>query len=904
MKVFTIRQKLITAMAVGLFFTCMIGFLAHRTGLMIVSNSDSAVIKLKEINVLKSKGMLHLIWMDNLHDLILFDRPFAGPQDINKCGFSLWYDSYVQSGEFAGSPLEYQAIIRQIGDKHEELHRLAQEAVFFYTSDLRQEAEELYRQRIMAGQLEFGELIGQAENYLDQKAEAALLEAEKTKEAGKQTIRIIVIAAICFALGMSWLLMQATSKPLTRLIKRLREINKSSMDGYQKVEGFRSGDEVGELVATFNTMIERINAQQAELKDQNEELAAQNEEITAQQEELTAQNEEIRAQQEELEEALIKLSRQDETLTRLYGFSQLLTKTIELDKLLAVVLEGLFELTKAETGCIYLYDKETGELRQKAAQGLIPSAPSSLRIGDGLAGRAAWQRKAIVTGYNEGQLHSQSIRGELKMASEIYLPLVFHEELLGVIALGKLQGVFDTENQKVLVTLTDQLAVAIKNALSHLDIRQALKHVQGVNRLKSELINTVSHELRTPLASILGFAELLLKKPPGEAKGKKYLETIYNEAVRLTGLINNFLDLQRIETGRLEFNHTSIKLDKLIEDCVKLYQGQSSRHRFMMEVENDLPDVWADRDRLVQVLGNLLSNAVKYSPVGGTIEVRARRGSARQVFISVRDQGLGIPDEAKDKLFQPFFRVDNSDRRQIGGTGLGLVICKKIVEAMGGEIWVESKHGQGSIFTFSLPVSGESPKQDISTRKNVSGIPRGEVLIIEDDYAMAELVGEALNCAGLATRTATNGAEALEMIAAAKPGIIILDLILPGVLDGWEILRKLKQNPATRDIPVIISSSLDRKEQGYSLGTADYLVKPFSPEKLLESVETVLGKAAGVIGVPTEDRHPDQDEIGNLLVHKGFKIREIKKEGSLLIVTLDTRDVEERKVENAGQRRV
>lgn len=225
-----------------------------------------------------------------------------------------------------------------------------------------------------------------------------------------------------------------------------------------------------------------------------------------------------------------------------------------------------------------------------------------------------------------------------------------------------------------------------------------------IERLKSELVATVSHELRTPLTGIRGFAELLVKGRVDAETQSRYLAIIHGEAERLTTLVNDFLDLQRMEAGAFELAREPLDLLEILARATELFSAQSDTHEIELHVREQARTVVGDADRVAQVVANLLSNAIKYSPEGGKVEVRAeRRGSA--IRVAVQDEGLGIPTAQQDRLFTRFFRVDSSDTREIGGTGLGLALVREIVEAQGGRVGVDSTEGRGSTFWFELPAA-------------------------------------------------------------------------------------------------------------------------------------------------------------------------------------------------------
>lgn len=309
-----------------------------------------------------------------------------------------------------------------------------------------------------------------------------------------------------------------------------------------------------------------------------------------------------------------------------------------------------------------------------------------------------------------------------------------------------------------------------------------------LERAKDELIAMVSHELRTPLASLVGFSELLLSREFAEAQRKQYLETMLNEGRRLTDLINEFLDLQRMEGGYTRLNLGPADLPTLISRAVAT-AGDDPQTPIEVSMAQDLPLVVADANAILQVLINLLSNARKYSPGGGTIVVEAKvRDNA--VEVSIRDHGLGIPADALPRLFSKFYRVPNSDRRRISGTGLGLAISRRIIESHGGRVGAESEGlGQGSRFYFTLRAA------ELEARS-------GDVLIVEDDIGFAQLLEAELTVNGLNSVWAPDAETADKLIDRMAARAVVLDLILPGA-SGQEFLARLRSSHKS-PVPVVV----------------------------------------------------------------------------------------------------
>ena len=356
-----------------------------------------------------------------------------------------------------------------------------------------------------------------------------------------------------------------------------------------------------------------------------------------------------------------------------------------------------------------------------------------------------------------------------------------------------------------------------------------------VDKMKSELVSTVSHELRTPLSSVLGFTELLLNKELKPEKQVRYLKTIYKEAKRLTNLINDFLDLQRMESGDQVYRMEKLSMNELIIETAEKFRTQSMHSVIFVDDASDVT-VEGDKERLAQVLMNLIGNAIKFSPQGGNVTV-CMKNNFNALRVSIKDEGIGIPAEDIPKLFSKFQRIDNSSRRKIGGTGLGLAICQEIIVKHDGKIWIESQEGEGTTIHFELPL--QSDPQEYSVHEGVEENP--PVMIVEDDMSLALLLSEELKVNGFKVIYHTSPKEAFKEAKRTPLVGAVIDIMLGEELNGWDLVNMMKADAATQNIPIVISSALDPTDDSGQIDKINhYLTKPYAPVNLSKVMKKLL----------------------------------------------------------------
>ncbi len=449
-----------------------------------------------------------------------------------------------------------------------------------------------------------------------------------------------------------------------------------------------------------------------------------------------------------------------------------------------------------------------------------------------------------------------------------------------LVLLNRRRGLFTEDDVRLLAELGGQAAIIAERAAVSAEqerlareLARSVRALSAASQAKSDFLASMSHELRTPLNAIIGFSELMRGEESmvdSRVVPIEWIEHIYASGRHLLNLINDILDLAKIEAGRLELRPERVELSALVEETVNTLRPLAERKQLVLLAEVPVIDARVDRMRLRQVLDNLLSNAIKFTPDGGTITVRATRADG-DVRISVIDTGIGIDLADQQRIFDEFQQVGAASEHQ-SGTGLGLALTKQLVESHEGRMELESTPGLGSSFTVCLPdvyaVPAEPPlpvepaelaaaaaaaaAADVTEATEpvapeqvepVAPAPvppdRGGILLIEDEPSAARLLRMYLESAGYRVRLASTGESGLLAAKKERPDAIVLDVLLPGI-DGWAVLRQLKQDDRLRDVPVLVASVVDERDVGISLGAVDFFVKPIDRQRLLARLAEFL----------------------------------------------------------------
>ena len=600
-------------------------------------------------------------------------------------------------------------------------------------------------------------------------------------------------------------------------------------------------------------------------------------------------------------------------------------RILAMDVITAVALR-----TGAQAGALYMMDEAGERMRSYARYGLSDHAPEHFTTGEGLAGRAAMEKKPItVNGVDIEHLRIRSAMLDAAPGHVVIHPFLFEGQVLGVIELAKLSA-FTGEEIEFLERSMTNIAIAFNGALSRSKIDELLEETQRqseelqvqqeelqqtneeleeqaerlkiqqeelqvtneeleeqtqavvqrneeleaarreverkaeeleiTSRYKSEFLANMSHELRTPLNSLLILSNHLAKNKPGNLKEDQVesAKVIAKSGNDLLNLINDILDLSKVEAGKLELKVQEVLLQDLVADLKDSFDHVAREKGLQLQVKvEDAPDeLRTDRQRLGQIIKNLVSNAIKFTPAGSVTVTFGAYGEGG-ISIAVKDTGIGIPKEKQQLIFEAFQQVDGSTSRKFGGTGLGLSISRELARLLGGHITLQSRMGEGSTFTLFVPAnthtrSNEVPAENVPLPRPapvplppprpVSRMqpPTGErtILIIEDDTTFAKVLADQARGRGFKTVIASTGEEGLQLVREYRPQAVMLDIDLPG-MDGHTVLREIKGDPYLRHIPVHILSVNERSMGPIREGAVEYLEKPVSQQQLDEAFQRI-----------------------------------------------------------------
>ncbi|MGB6729422.1 MAG: GAF domain-containing protein [Terracidiphilus sp.] len=594
--------------------------------------------------------------------------------------------------------------------------------------------------------------------------------------------------------------------------------------------------------------------------------------------------------------------------------TQALSSQLDKDRLIQLVGEQIQDLFHASIAYIALLDRSTMMLHFPYTYGEeAPPRP----FGTGLTSRIIRTGEPLLI--NEDMEQNRKRLGVEQMgrntASYLGVPIHSGGQAIGVISVQSTdqEGRFTESDQRLLSTIASAVGVSIHNAKLFEEARLARQAAEEADAAKSSFLSTVSHELRTPLTSVLGFAKIIRRRleerlftliPDDDRKVVQTkqqvldnLGVVVSEGERLTKLIDDVLDLAKIEAGKFTWNMASVSMADVIERATSATASLFDAKKLTLEreLEPDLPSITGDQDRLIQVVINLISNAVKFTDAGSIKCALRREGD--DLVISVTDSGIGIAPADQPKVFERFKQVGDTLTDKPKGTGLGLPICKEIVEYHGGRIWVESEPGKGSTFSFTLPISGKTGQLELLPARRTIDIESlvrqlretvatqhpadKSILVVDDDANIRSLLQQELTEAGYAVRLAEDGRKALALIREEMPGLVILDVMMPE-MNGFDVAAVLKNDPATMHIPIIILSILEDKERGFRLGVDRYLTKPIDTASLFKEIGTLLDQGMSHKKVMVVDEDASAlHSISDVLETRGYQV--VESNGSELI---------------------
>ncbi|TMF95827.1 MAG: response regulator [Chloroflexi bacterium] len=450
----------------------------------------------------------------------------------------------------------------------------------------------------------------------------------------------------------------------------------------------------------------------------------------------------------------------------------------------------------------------------------------------------------MMTAYGSEQVAAEALRG----GADDYIakPIDLHR-LRELLERNLEKQRLRAERQSLVARLKDSNRYLMRQhaALRRADeeILQVNRQLEQSSRYKSEFLANMSHELRTPLNAIMGFSEILLDLTMNLTAGERteFLRNIHSSGQHLLGLINDILDLAKIEAGKMDLHPEEMPVMAALQEITAILDPMARQQGLQLRTVGavDAGVIKADRSKFKQVLYNLLSNAVKFTPAPGTITVSVK-DSPEQLTVSVEDTGIGMKPEDLPKLFREFEQIDGSYTRRYQGTGLGLALCRRFVEMHGGRIWAESQFGKGSIFTFTIPreprPAAVSPVEEAAPTLETMELPLA--LVIEDDPASSQRMTAEIQGVGFRVAHASDGEQAVRKAMEILPDLLVMETVLP-VKDGWQVLQELRARAATADVPVLVCSVTRNQSLMDQFGVAGYVAKPWATKTMQDELRRI-----------------------------------------------------------------
>ena len=598
---------------------------------------------------------------------------------------------------------------------------------------------------------------------------------------------------------------------------------------------------------------------------------------------------------DEVQARTLELSRSVEELRALGEVTQAVTSTLDLQTVLTTIVTKATQLSGTDAGAIYVFDEAEREFRLRATYGMSEDLIAAIRdqhsaLSNAIS-EAAEQGEPAQVGdlQNEPPSMVNDIIMKAGYRARLLVPLIHSDETVGALVVRRMEpGEFPKETVALLQTFAAQSALAIQNARLFSELATARDAADEANRTKSSFLANMSHELRTPLNAIIGYSEILQEDAADKDDKESIddLQKIESAGRHLLGLINNILDLSKIEAGKMDVFIEPVDIQALIKEVLSIVKPLADKSGNVIEVicPADIGSFRSDQTKIKQCLLNLMSNANKFMNKGTLTVTVAREDDARVCF-RVSDTGVGMTPEQLGRLFQAFSQADASTTKRFGGTGLGLAITKHFCTMLGGDVTVESTPGTGSTFIIRLPDQGVVAPVAVEAPAPVAAAAadeRATVLVVDDDPSVRDLLARTLENEGYRVISAANGVQALALAREHKPQAITLDVMMPK-LDGWGALKELKADVELCDIPVIMVSVLNERGMAIPLGAADFVTKPVDRQRLMAILREHCADASRASILVVEDDLPTREALCRSLASMGYAAHERSTAGAAWI---------------------